>query len=151
MNVWGDRGETRSLFKDLRTTGLVKTVRNETDAPAGSKSGTAAQVGELVITGAFSTATVATPGRMITAYTGRTKARSVIWQDSGREADLIGVSEKEQLALVELLADERDDPSSVVSGAGRRGSPPPPARPHWASWSARTPSAATGCGAPTVR
>ena len=101
---------TTSLFKDLRTTGLVKVVRGEADVPANSKSGTAAQLGELIITGAFSTATVATLGRVITAYIGRTKARSVVWQDGERKVELTGVSKKDQLALVELLADERDEP-----------------------------------------
>ena len=107
---------TSSLFKDLRTTGLVKVVKKEENAPAGSKSGTAAMLGELVLTGVFSTATVATLGKVITAYIGRTKARSVVWQDGDRKVELTGVSKKDQLALVELLAEPEDgDPKQPNS------------------------------------
>lgn len=102
---------TSSLFKDLRTTGLVKVVRSESESPANSKSGGASQLGELIITGVFSTATIATLGRVITAYIARTRARSVTWQDGDRKVELTGVSKEDQLALVELLAQRQDEQS----------------------------------------
>ncbi|HEV7907909.1 MAG TPA: hypothetical protein VGP03_07200 [Pseudonocardiaceae bacterium] len=95
---------TASLLKDLRALGLVKVARGEIDAPAGSKSGTAGQIAELVITGLFSASTISTIGKVIIAYVDRTKARSVTWEESDRKVQFTGMSKADQQALTNLLA-----------------------------------------------
>lgn len=94
------------LFNDLRAVGLVEVSRTPRDAPAGSKSGTVSTIGELVLSGVFSVATVTAIAKVIISYLDRTKARSVSWSDGNRVVKITAVSKRDQRRLVEKLFSE---------------------------------------------
>ncbi|WP_367136033.1 hypothetical protein [Saccharothrix sp. HUAS TT1] len=101
---------TTSLFNDIRRTGGVDVARGRAEAPAGSKSGAAAQLAELVVTGALSAATLTAVGKVVIAFVNRQKERSVKIERGDETWEFTGISADDQRLLAEMLRTAEDRP-----------------------------------------
>ncbi len=94
---------TRQLHDDLRLLGRVRVGQPPATPPEGAKTGTAAEIGTLVLSGLLSASTIRAISNVIIAYIRRTGARSVAWQANGREYTFTGLSATDQHDLVQAL------------------------------------------------
>lgn len=92
------------LLKDIRALGVV-VGRASVAVPSDTKSGTGYQLGELILTGSLSAATVTAIATVVSQYIKRTSARSVTWRQGDREVTFTGISSTDQAELVRLLAE----------------------------------------------
>jgi hypothetical protein len=89
----------RQLAQDLRAAGPLSVRPVEVQPPPLSKSGTAQQIGYLVVSGLLSASTVGAIRDVIVAYLARSRARAVRVKAGDREVTLDGAS-KDDLATV---------------------------------------------------
>ncbi|MES4892449.1 hypothetical protein [Streptomyces sp. NPDC096012] len=104
--------QARSLYRDLRTLGLFNVERRQAPAPAGSMASAGYEIGALVVSGAFSAATLKAVSNVLVAYIQRSKARSVEWEFDGDKGTFQALSAKDQKKLVDVVA------SRIAAGAG---------------------------------
>lgn len=93
---------TTALYDDLRALGDVRVSRGAEAAAAGAKSGLGAALGDLLVSGG----TVAAVYRVIIAWLGRSKARSVTWVQGEEKVELTALSGADQRRVIELLAEK---------------------------------------------
>ncbi|WP_329318887.1 hypothetical protein [Streptomyces sp. NBC_01262] len=93
-----------SLYKDMRALGLFTVRRAPAVPPEGAMAGAAYEVGQLVLTGAFSAAGLGAVAKVLAAYIDRVKARSVEWKFGEIEGKFTALSQDEQRLLVEAFA-----------------------------------------------
>lgn len=102
----------RQLAQDLRAAVALSVRPVEAQLPPLSKSGTAQQIGYLVVSGLLSASTVGAIRDVIVAYLARSRARAVRVKAGDREVTLDGAS-KDDLAAVtkqlrELIEGDRE-------------------------------------------
>jgi Effector Associated Constant Component 1 len=102
----------RQLAQDLRSAAALSVRPIEVQPPPLSKSGTAQQIGYLVVSGLLSASTVGAIRDVIVAYLARSRARAVRVKAGDREVTLDGAS-KDDLAAVskqlrELIQGDRE-------------------------------------------
>ena len=102
--------QVRALYRDLRALGVLRVERKATAAPADSMTGVAYDLGVLVLSGAFSAATLKAVSSVVVAFVERSKARSVDWEFGGNKGSFSALSAKDQHALVEVV-------SAYIAGA----------------------------------
>jgi hypothetical protein len=93
---------TTALYDDLRALGDVRVRRGDEAAAAGSKSGVAGSIAELLLSGG----TVGAVYRVVVAWLGRSKARSVTWVQGEDKVELTALSGADQRRVIELLAEK---------------------------------------------
>ncbi|MFD7990097.1 effector-associated constant component EACC1 [Streptomyces mexicanus] len=93
----------RVLFQDLRRLGALRVERATAAPPAGSMAGVGQDLAVLVLSGAFSAASLKAVGNVVVAYVNRTKARAVEWEFDGNKGSFTALSAKDQHALVEAV------------------------------------------------
>jgi hypothetical protein len=96
--------QARGLYQDLRTLGLFNVERKQAPAPVGSMASAGYEIGALVVSGAFSAATLKAMSNVLVAYIQRSKARSVEWEFDGNKGTVQALSAKDQNKLVEVMA-----------------------------------------------
>ncbi|SFQ61305.1 hypothetical protein SAMN05421810_110217 [Amycolatopsis arida] len=103
---------TTALGRELRAVPGVTVARPAAAVPDGAKSGSAAAIGQLALTGLLSAGTIAAVAQVVVAYLKRHEGRSVTWQRGDRTITLTGHSTEEQLAVLRSLLAETDDEQS---------------------------------------
>jgi hypothetical protein len=98
-------GLTRDLAADLRSLSRVRVDAADATPPPDSKSGTAASLGTLVLSGVFSATTARYLATTIVAWFRRSEAREVSVEVGDRHVTLRGLSGKDQHAVVEALVE----------------------------------------------
>ncbi|MCR6484983.1 hypothetical protein M8542_19315 [Amycolatopsis sp. OK19-0408] len=93
---------TTALYEDLRDLGDVRVGRVEEAAEPGAKSGLGTALGDLVLSGG----TVAAVYRVIVAWLGRSKARSVTWVQGEDKVELTALSGADQRRVIELIVEK---------------------------------------------
>ena len=100
---------TRQLFQELRAFGGLSIDRPEGRAPAGSKSGIATSIGDLILRGTLSAGSVTALTGVIVAWIKRTGARSVTVKRGKDEYTITGMSAADQHKLVDWLTSTPDE------------------------------------------
>ncbi|MEV7339429.1 hypothetical protein [Streptomyces sp. NPDC093544] len=113
--------QVSSLYRDLRTLGVLRVERKTEAAPADSMAGVGYDLGVLVLSGAFSAAALKAVSNVLVAFVQRSKARSVEWEFDGNKGSFSALSTKDQHALVEavssrITAETVGTPSQNISG-----------------------------------
>lgn len=93
---------TTALYDDLRTLGDVQVRRGDEAGGPGAKSGVGGSIAELLLSGG----TVGAVYRVVVAWLGRSKARSVTWVQGEDKVELTAVSGADQRRVIELLAEK---------------------------------------------
>lgn len=112
--------QVRSLYKDLRTLGLLRVERGTAAAPEKSMAGVGHDLGVLVVSGAFSAAALKALSNVVVAFVQRSKARSVEWEIDGHKGSFGALSAKDQQALVEAVT-ARIEAGTAAAGAAATG------------------------------
>lgn len=95
--------QVRSLLRDLKTLGLLRVERGTAAPPPGSMAGAGHDLAVLVLSGAFSAATLKAVSNVVVAFLQRSKARAVEWEIDGDKGSFSALSAKDQHALVEAV------------------------------------------------
>lgn len=96
--------QVRSLYRDLRTLGVLRVERKTAAAPDASMAGVGYDLAVLVLSGAFSAAALKAVSNVVVAFVQRSKARSVEWDFDGNKGSFSALSAKDQHALVEVVS-----------------------------------------------
>ncbi|MEU6097266.1 hypothetical protein [Streptomyces sp. NPDC047079] len=95
--------QVRSLYGDLKTLGVLHVERGTAPPPPGSMAGAGHDLTVLVLSGAFSAATVKAVSNVVVAFLQRSKARSVEWEIDGTKGAFRALSAEDHHALVEAV------------------------------------------------
>ncbi|MFJ9038124.1 hypothetical protein ACIRF8_16200 [Streptomyces sp. NPDC102406] len=112
--------QVRALFQDLRRLGALRVERGTRPAPAGAMAGAGHEIAVLVLSGAFSAATLKAVGNVVVAYVNRSKARAVEWEFDGNKGSFTALSTEAQQALVDAVT-ARIAAGTAAAGEGENG------------------------------
>jgi hypothetical protein len=116
--------QVTSLYRDLRTLGVLSVERKTAAAPSGSMAGAGYDLAVLVLSGIFSAAAAKSVSNVLIAYLQRSKARAVEWEFDGHKGSFSALSTKDQHALVEVVAARISAEAAAASGDGSTDSEP---------------------------
>lgn len=110
--------QVASLYRDLRTLGVLNVQRKSVAPPPGSMAGAGYDLVVLVLSGVFSAAAAKSVSNVLVAYLQRSKARAVEWEFDGHKGSFSALSAKDQHALVEVVAARISAEAAAASGDG---------------------------------
>ncbi|MEU6368006.1 hypothetical protein ABZ876_20235 [Streptomyces sp. NPDC046931] len=115
--------QVRRLHSDLKTLGVLRVARGTVPPPAGSMAGPGHDLAVLVLSGAFSAATVKAVSNVVVAFLQRSKARSVEWEIDGAKGSFGALSAGDHHALVEAVTARIGAGSATVADRETSGEP----------------------------
>jgi len=116
--------QVRALYGDLRTLGLLRVERGTVAAPEKSMAGVGHDLAVLVVSGAFSAASLKALSNVVVAFVERSKARSVEWEIDGHKGSFGALSAKDQQALAEAVTARIAAGTAVAGGQADPGTTP---------------------------